>query len=342
VVGSTDQEIIKNRLNGERSLVLVAHDEMTTQANDGPKCSWVLNGEHALKKKGVGRGQHESQVICLTVGWLKEAGQSMEYGKNYEGYWNGEMFVKQLVKKIIPAFEAAHPPGYQALIMVDNPQGHSAYGSDALLVSRMNMNPGGKQALLKNGWFVQNGERMTQAMVFPDNHPDFPCQAKGMKQVLLEHGYTQRLRMTCKKDCTEGVLRPLCCAKKILEHEPDFKEQKSLVQEVIETSGHLCIFLPKFHCELNFIEFFWGATKKWLRDHCDYTFETLKANLPSAMGSVKLKTIRLWEHRMVRWMEAYSSGLSARDSQKQVKDFSSRKYTSHRRVPETLARLFDV
>jgi len=45
---------------------------------------------------------------------------------------------------------------------------------------------------------------------------------------------------------------------------------------------------------------------------------------------------------MVRWMAAYSTGLSARDSQKQVKDFNSRKYTSHRRVPETLARQFDV
>ena len=32
---------------------------------------------------------------------------------------------------------------------------------------------------------------------------------------------------------------------------------KSLVQEVIEAAGHICIFLPKFHCELNFIEFFW-------------------------------------------------------------------------------------
>jgi hypothetical protein len=193
---------------------------------------------------------------------------------------------------------------------------------------------------MKNGWFTQNGEQMTQTMVFPDNHPVFPGQAKGIKQVLLERGYTQRLRMSCKKSCSEGVL--LCCARKILEHKPDFKAQKSLVQEVIEAAGHLCIFLPKFHCELNFIEFFWGATKKWLHDHCDYTFETLKANLPLAMGSVELKTIRLWEHRMVRWMEAYSSGLSARDSQKQVRDFSSRKYTSHRRVPETLACQFDV
>ena len=94
-IGNTDQEILKNR-NGERPLVLVAHDEMTAQANDGQKFSWVLNGEHALKKKGVGHGQHESQVICSTVGWLKAAGQSLGYGKNYDGYWTGEMFVKQV------------------------------------------------------------------------------------------------------------------------------------------------------------------------------------------------------------------------------------------------------
>jgi len=121
----------------------------------------------------------------------------------------------------------------------------------------------------------------------------------------------------------------------------DFKVQKSLIQEVIEAACHLCIFLPRFHCELNFIKFFWGATKKWLCDHCDYTFKTLKANLLLAMGPVNLATIRLWEHQMVWWMAAYSSGLDAQSAQKQVKDFSSCKYTSHRHVPKTLACQFN-
>jgi len=114
-----------------------------------------------------------------------------------------------------------------------------------------------------------------------------------------------------------------------------------LVQEVIEAAGHLCIFLPKFHCELNKIEFFWGAVKRYLREHCDYTFSTLQENLPKALASVELKTIQRWELWMICWMDAYQSGLGARDAQSQVKFFSSKCYTSHRRVPETVARQFD-
>ena len=78
-----------------------------------------------------------------------------------------------------------------------------------------------------------------------------------------------------------------------------------MVQEVIEDAGHLCIFLPKYHCELNFIEFFWGAVKRYLREHCDYSFNTLKVNMPLALSSVSVQTIRRWEHRMKRWMQAY-------------------------------------
>jgi hypothetical protein len=54
----------------------------------------------------------------------------------------------QLQERIILAFEKAHGPKYQALIMVDNSQGHLAYSEDALLTSHMNLKPGGKQASL--------------------------------------------------------------------------------------------------------------------------------------------------------------------------------------------------
>jgi hypothetical protein len=69
---------------------------MTTQANDGQSMSWVPDGEHKLRKKGVSQGLHQSSIICSTVGHLEEAAHTIEYGKNYEGYWNGEMFVVQV------------------------------------------------------------------------------------------------------------------------------------------------------------------------------------------------------------------------------------------------------
>ncbi|EIW56251.1 uncharacterized protein TRAVEDRAFT_22553 [Trametes versicolor FP-101664 SS1] len=267
---------------------------MTVQANDGKAKSWVPDGEYPLKKKGVGRGIHRSDVICSTVGLLEEAGQSMEYGKNYEGYWTGELFVKQLQEKIIPAFEAAHGPGYQALIMVDNSQGHSAYSADALLTSRMNLRPGGKQARMRDGQYTDaSGVEHVQSMVFPADHPEFPDKPKGMKQVLEERGLWRKgMLMKCPDgDKCDPDARD-CCAKRILDLQPDFAGQQSLVQEVIEAAGHMCIFLPKYHCKLNFIEFFWGAVKRFLRDNCDYTFKTLQENLPRALKSVSVELIR--------------------------------------------------
>jgi hypothetical protein len=96
VVGDVKKEVEMHLAPGERKLVLVAHDEMTAQANNGKTMSWVWQGEQPLKKKGVGRGLHQSDVICSTVGWLKDASQTLEYGKNYDGYWNGELFIKQV------------------------------------------------------------------------------------------------------------------------------------------------------------------------------------------------------------------------------------------------------
>ena len=93
-VGKEKEKPIENYV--ERRLILVSHDESTTQANDGKKKSWVHENKHMLKKKGVGRGIHQSDVICSTVGWLEAASQSLEYRKNYKGYWNGELFVKQV------------------------------------------------------------------------------------------------------------------------------------------------------------------------------------------------------------------------------------------------------
>lgn len=125
-------------------------------------------------------------------------------------------------------------------------------------------------------------------MVFFLSHNEFLNQPKGIKAVLVECGmWRADLWGKCEKKCESNA----CCNKRILELQPDFTEQKSLVQETIEVAGHLCLFLPKFHCELNPIKYFWGMVKKYLRDHCDYSFDGLKANLPKALESVPIQTV---------------------------------------------------
>jgi hypothetical protein len=71
VIGDVDKEVTKPGNYVEWHLVLCAHDEMTSQANDDIKSSWVLEGKHVLKKKGIGCGLHQSDIICSTFGWLR-------------------------------------------------------------------------------------------------------------------------------------------------------------------------------------------------------------------------------------------------------------------------------
>ena len=126
-------------------------------------------------------------MINNVIGWLKNGAQTLEYGQNYDGYCNGELFVKQVSQchidlrlpiilnfggqineRIIPAFEEVVGPGYQALIIVNNSQGHSAYAKDALVATHIN--PSGKPEM-HDTWFIWDGQKITQTMVYPPLHP---------------------------------------------------------------------------------------------------------------------------------------------------------------------------
>jgi hypothetical protein len=41
----------------------------------------------------------------------------------------------------------------------------------------------------------------------------------------------------------------------------DFVNEKPDIQHHLEGRGHVCIFYPKFHCEINPIEMLWGYMK---------------------------------------------------------------------------------
>ena len=90
-----------------------------------------------------------------------------------------------------------------------------------------------------------------------------PSWFKGMEIIICEHGLwpTQgELHAQCTDfHCPPGHTD--CCCRRLLFSQPDFVSQKSQLQELVESCGHLCDFYPKYHCELNFIEQYWGAAK---------------------------------------------------------------------------------
>src|SRR5215813_629381 len=98
--------------------------------------------------------------------------------------------------------------------------------------------------------------------------------AKGMRKVLEER---QLWRDGLLKECPKRQhTSDHCCAVNILSSQPDFANQKTLLEEIVTAAGHQIIFYPKFHCEFNFIEQFWGAAKLYTRRNSDYTWEGLK------------------------------------------------------------------
>lgn len=97
VIGDVETELVKLHTNYvEHRLVLLSHDEAVTQSNDSVVMEWVLDKRHKLRKKGNGHGIQHSDVVCSTMGWLEDAGEQLEYGKNHKGYWTGEHFVNQV------------------------------------------------------------------------------------------------------------------------------------------------------------------------------------------------------------------------------------------------------
>ena len=139
----------------------------------------------------------------------------------------------QVINKVIPAFEAQFH-GCKALFAFDNSRNHLKYANDALRVSEMNLEPGGKNAKrMQNTYVIENrypGGGYIQAMVLPDGRP------KGLKIVLTERGLWpnngQWFLAQCSVKTKSGksmkpnskcLNRGACCARALLAAQPDFR-----------------------------------------------------------------------------------------------------------------------
>ena len=312
---------------GIRRHVLVVHDECSFHANDHKKTVWAENGRAVSMKKDDGKALMVSTFLCECHGELyrersgiKEKVRAIIAPGNSprdDGYWTSEKMLDQFQNKVLPAFEELHPDCV-GVFMFDNSTNHKKMPDDALVASRLNLSDGGKNSrkVIRDGQF---GANVSQPMI------DDKGVQKGIRRILEERGLWE-----------PGM--KLADARQVLESQDDFRNQRSVLEECVRSyrdeegnERHVFILLPKFHCELNHIERFWSSAKRFARQHCDYTFAGLRKNVPLALDSVSVDTIRRNARSCFRWMDAYRKGLSTPLAQYAVK-----KYSSHRRIPENL------
>ncbi|KNF00508.1 hypothetical protein, variant [Puccinia striiformis f. sp. tritici PST-78] len=122
-----------------------------------------------------------------------------------------------------------------------------------------------------------------------------------------------------------------CCWSQIMANQSDFLAERPLLQTIIKEAGHVCLFLPKFHCELNPIELLWAYIKAdYRRQSRRFSiWKDYKALFETARHACPLSTIRKF-FRKIDWQHsAYKLGLTGPAAQRAM-----RKYSSHPRIPK--------
>ena len=148
------------------------------------------------------------------------------------------------------------------------------------------------------------GEECVQCMQCPDGHA-LGGQQKGTVSVLRERGEAttdssgrelNHQFCLCK---TMGNLYDFsrsdtgCCLMRKVALLPDFRAEKPRIFQTCEKHGGICIFLPAFHCELNFIERVWADVKRWIRKyHSDDKSLKMQQKMEHAIDRLPLATCR--------------------------------------------------
>ncbi|TFK89911.1 hypothetical protein K466DRAFT_574542 [Polyporus arcularius HHB13444] len=288
-------------------------------------------------------------------------------GKNRDGYFTNADVIEQFEEAADIA--QARWPDEDIVFVLDNAPTHLKRAPDALSARQMTKGPShtfgidvsvldenSKPVYGSDGKILKTRIRMAdatlpgsgtpQSLYFPDDYPDVSLRGafKGMTVLLKERGYhtADRLRAQCDGfHCPppppgsvplEFYMRSPCCSRRLLYEQPDFQSVKSLLEIKMESRGVQCLFLPKFHCELNPIEQCWGYAKRIYRMNPTSSKEAdLEKNLVESINAVPLTSMRRFYTRALRFADAYSKGLSGKQAA-----WATKKYRGHRVIPETI------
>jgi hypothetical protein len=241
--------------------------------------------------------------------------------------------------------------------LFDNAPSHQKRAPDALSAWKMTKNPHPTWTHHKDGPKMRNtrfGEdKRTQDLYFDDDHPTMPGWFNGMEVLIWERGLWPEKGMNAQCDgfkCVAG--KTDCCCRRVLFTQPDFVAQKSHLEELITSRGHICDFYPKYHCELNFIEQYWGAAKLRYRNSLKTTdIKEMEVNMKACLDNVPLVQIQRcgfhcllilislncfrYANRSARFIDAYAQGATG-----PIAVWANRKYHGHRTLPpEILSNL---
>jgi hypothetical protein len=236
--------------------------------------------------------------------------------------------VNQFINSAIPIFELQFP-GCQALFLFDNAPSYHSWPQDALRAQSMNLTPGGEVPIMRDSWYIsRDGEMIIQETNYRIDdysvNPELRGKPKCIKILMEERGlWRPNLRLKCKTlaDCDHQKAGG-CCACTYMSLQSDFQSQKNKLEEAALLHGHLSLLYPKYHCELNWIEHFWGAAKWHTRKYCKYTIPDLRKRIPEGLKYAECFIWRFWQ-RTWDIAQAYRDGVGWG---------AEKKYKSHRRL----------
>ena len=339
------------------------HDETIFYAHDRRKKGWHHKDALATPyAKGEGASLMIADFVSARFGWLRSpngthsARKIMQPGKNKDGYFLNNDIIAQ-AEEAMEILQETYPE-YDHVFVYDNASTHLKRAGDALSARKMVKNipkPGtnwrvevtkhnlatGKIQYKADGSPLKIKVRMAdgyftdgtlQTLYFPDSHPRAGV-FKGMARILEERGWGDMSKVQAECDrfkCAPGSTN--CCCRRILYNEPDFINVESLLEITCRKRGVSVLFLPKFHCELNFIKQCWGYAKRIYRLNPESSREdVLERNALEALESIPLPTMRKFANRSRRFMNAYSKGLNGRQAA-----WTTKKYRRHRMLPATI------
>ncbi|EIN05877.1 hypothetical protein PUNSTDRAFT_115780 [Punctularia strigosozonata HHB-11173 SS5] len=344
-VGPELRRVEPNLGPGEKRIIAVFQDESCIHAGEYKSSVWlrVDIGEQKLMKKSKGRIIHVSDFIEEENGRLvvlddngkvvRDARCIIYPGSKGSAWWDHEQLLAQM-DNAIDIFEEAHP-GCQALFIFDQSSAHASLGPDALRAFDMNKSNGGKQRQQHDTVIPMNNPAVQyrgkpQKMTMDDGRP------KGLEQVLAERGFDVKgMQAKCSPVCPWE--NEQCCMARLLSKQDDFRNQVSLLEKKITERGHLCMFLPKFHCELNPIEMYWGWAKYRYRKVYKDKFEAAKRHAQECLDACPVDVIRRFFNRSWWFMSAYRKGLTGKAA-----EWAVRKQKSHRAVSERAMMSIDA